>query len=81
MRIRVGMCRAGSEGGDGGKQCKRGRLPNGWQNGSLSYKKKNKVTYTSAVRTGATYNFMWTRLTFFEKAADGLEGQEVSAHW
>ena len=54
---------------------------NGWQNGSLSYEKRNKVTYTSAVRTSATYNFMWTRLTFFEKAADGLEGQEVSAHW
>jgi hypothetical protein len=33
---------SGPEGGDGGKQCRRRRLPNGWQNGSFSYEKKQK---------------------------------------
>ncbi len=40
---------SGPEGGDGGKQCKRRRLPNGWQNGSLSYAKKQSHVHFCSV--------------------------------
>jgi hypothetical protein len=35
-------------------------------------KRKQSHAHFSAVRTSTTYNFMWTRLTFSEEAAEGF---------